>query len=157
MTPHSHRPEPFVRTFHARWGDMDNNGHMRNTAFLDVAGDVRMMFFALHGFAMSEFARLGIGPVIQHDELDYARELRLLESYDVDLTLAGLSEDGARFRMRNTFSKADGKHVATVTSSGGWLDLTARRLLPPPPPLAHAMAAIPRAHDFVHMTGLPAR
>ena len=28
----------FTRTFHARWGDMDFNGHMRNTAYLD--GDV---------------------------------------------------------------------------------------------------------------------
>jgi len=136
---------------------MDTNGHMRNTAYLDVAGDVRMMFFVLHGFAMSEFSRLGVGPVIQHDELDYARELRLLDSYDVDLTLAGLSEDGARFRMRNAFFRADGQLVATVTSTGGWLDLSARRLLPPPSPLAHAVAAIPRAHDFALMPGIPSR
>ena len=36
----------------AGWGDMDFNSHMRNTAFLDKAADVRMMFFAENGFPM---------------------------------------------------------------------------------------------------------
>ena len=33
----------------AGWGDMDFNSHMRNTAYLDKAADVRMMFFASNG------------------------------------------------------------------------------------------------------------
>jgi acyl-CoA thioester hydrolase len=34
-------------------GDMDFNRHMRNTAYLDKSADVRMLFFAEHGFPMS--------------------------------------------------------------------------------------------------------
>ena len=49
----------FERTAIAGWGDMDFNAHMRNTAFLDKAADVRMMFFAEHGFPMEEFLRRG--------------------------------------------------------------------------------------------------
>ena len=36
-------------------GTMDFNGHMANTAYLDLAADVRMAFFAEHGFPPAEF------------------------------------------------------------------------------------------------------
>jgi len=32
----------YSKPFIAGWGDMDSNGHMRNTAYLDRAADVRM-------------------------------------------------------------------------------------------------------------------
>jgi acyl-CoA thioester hydrolase len=140
----------FTSRFHARWPDMDANGHMRNAAYLGVAEDCRMQYFAAHGFPMAEFARLHLGPVVKADELAYFRELRLLEEATVDLTLAGLSDDGARFRLRNTVTRArDGQRSAVVTSTGGWLDLHERRLKPPPPAVAELLAALPRDEDFV--------
>jgi acyl-CoA thioester hydrolase len=54
------------------WGDLDFNAHMRNTAFLDKSADVRMMFFAEHGFPVAEFARRRIGPGIMKDETEQA-------------------------------------------------------------------------------------
>lgn len=63
----------------ASWGDMDFNGHMRNTAYLDKAADVRLMFFAAHGFPMAEFVRLRLGPVVMKDEVEYFREVQLLD------------------------------------------------------------------------------
>jgi acyl-CoA thioester hydrolase len=68
--------EQFAKQFHVRWGDMDFNAHMSNTAYLDVSADVRMMYFQEHGFPMREFERLRVGPVITRDELEYFRELR---------------------------------------------------------------------------------
>jgi acyl-CoA thioester hydrolase len=147
----------FTRRFHVRWGDMDFNGHMRNTAYLDLCGDVRMMYFQEHGFSMREFERLRMGPVITRDDLEYFREMRLLENLDVSLALAGLSEDGSRFRIRNEFSRDDHKAVARVTSTGGWLDLTTRRLAPPPEALARALNELPRTEDFQVVAKTPDR
>lgn len=138
----------FERTFHAGWGDMDFNAHMRNTAYLDRSADVRMMYFAENGFSMREFERLKIGPVIFKDELEYFRELRLLETVRVNLLLAGLSADASRFRLRNEFFREDGTLVARVTSNGGWLALAERRLAPPPPQLAELLRATPPTGDF---------
>ena len=45
----------YVRTFLAGWGTMDFNSHMANTAYLDMAADVRMAFFEEHGFPVAEF------------------------------------------------------------------------------------------------------
>lgn len=139
---------PFTRTFHVRWADLDFNAHMKNTAYLDLGPDVRMMFFAENGFPMQEFERLRIGPVILRDEADYYRELKLLDSVTVDLVLAGLSEDNKRFRIRNHFFREDGKMAARVTSTGGWLDLDARKLITPPESLLQALLAMPRSEDF---------
>ena len=55
--------EPFSKTLYARWGDMDFNGHMKNTAYLDASADVRMFFFEEYGFSMREFESRRFGPV----------------------------------------------------------------------------------------------
>ena len=140
--------QPFERMLYARWGDMDFNGHMKNTAYLDASADVRMMFFAEHGFSMREFERLRFGPVILRDELEYFRELRLLEPVRVTLAADGLSEDGMRFRLRNEFFREDGQKVARVTSSGGWLDLAARKMKQPPEELRKLLELLARTETY---------
>ena len=52
----------FEQNVIAGWGDMDFNAHMRNTAYLDKAVDVRMMFFVACGFSMREFHASRLGP-----------------------------------------------------------------------------------------------
>jgi acyl-CoA thioester hydrolase len=138
----------FERTLVAGWGDMDWNSHMANTAYFNKGADVRMMFFAEHGFPMSEFARLRIGPVILREEIEYFREIRLLEEVRVTLSLAGVSDDGSRFRIRNEFFRPDGKRAARLESAGGWLDLSNRRLVAPPAGLLSALQSLPHTEGF---------
>ena len=142
----------FEKVLFAGWGDMDFNAHMRNTAYLDKSGDVRMHFFAEHGFPMSEFVRLRIGPVVFKDEVEYFLEIGLLESFHVRLALAGQSEDGSRFLLRNEFLKEDGRPAARVNSLGGWLDLAARKLTAPPPDLREALRSLTRTEDFQNLS-----
>jgi acyl-CoA thioester hydrolase len=140
--------EPFSTTFQAGWAHIDANAHMRNTAYLEMSVDVRLMYFQSHGFPVQEFERLRLGPVIFRDEVEYLRELRLLDSVTVTLALAGLSQDGQRFRLRNEFFVAEGKLAARVTSTGGWLNLATRKLTAPPQALAAASEALARTADF---------
>jgi acyl-CoA thioester hydrolase len=74
---------------------------MKNTAFLDKAADVRLMFFAEKRFPTSEFARLRIGPVVVRDEIDYRKEVDLLQEIEVTLSLAGLAPDGSRWLFQS--------------------------------------------------------
>ncbi|HNR30477.1 MAG TPA: thioesterase family protein [Candidatus Hydrogenedentes bacterium] len=141
----------FERVFTAGWGDMDFNGHMRNTAYLDLSGTVRMMYFEACGFSVGEFARLRFGPVIFRDDIEYLKEIRLLEQVRVTLELAGLGGNGTRFRVRNRFFSEDGRPAAVVTSIGGWLNLENRKLAPPPDALAEALRGLPRAEDFADL------
>jgi len=138
----------FEKTLVAGWRDMDYNSHMANTAYLDRAADVRMMYFAENGFSVADMMRMKLGPVIMKDEIEYFREVQLLQELRVTLALAGLAPDGSRFMLRNEFAHMDGKRCAAITSTGGWLDLNARKLIAPPEPLHSAQAALPRTADF---------
>lgn len=138
----------YTRQFLAGWGAMDFNGHLGNTAYLNLAADVRLAFFADHGFPQSEFRRLAMGPVIRKEELEYFREVGLHETVTVTFAALGMSADGARFVVENEIWLATGKRAATIRSTGGWLDLRARKLIVPPPALRAALMQVPRSPDF---------
>lgn len=141
----------YAKEFVAGWATMDFNGHMGNTAYLDLAADVRLAFFSEHGFPPTEFRRLALGPVIQKDEIEYFREIGLYETVTVTFAVLAMSPDGSRFVVENEIWRASGERAARVRSTGGWLDLQARKLVAPPPGLFAAFAAAPRAPDFVEL------
>ncbi len=140
--------EKFEKLLVAGWRDMDYNSHMANTSYLDRAADVRMMYFAENGFTAEDMLRMKIGPVVMKDEIEYFREVRLLQEIRVSLALAGMSPDGSRFMLRNEFAHQDGARCAALTTTGGWLDLAARKLIAPPEPLRLAMEALPKLEGF---------
>jgi len=139
----------YAKTLYAGWADMDFNSHMKNTAYLDKTADVRQMFLIEHGFPIDDFLRLGIGPVVRKDEIEYFREVHLQERISVTYALAGHSVDGSRFLLRHEIFRQDGELSARVTSAGGWLSLTERKLIAPPPSLLSAMNRLERTEDFV--------
>ncbi len=132
----------------AGWADMDANAHMANVAYLSKCVDARMSFFEQKGFPVAEFAKRRIGPVVRRDELEYFREIGLLEPIMVTLEIAGMATDGSRFRLRNEILNGDGKLAARITSEGGWLDLAKRKLIAPPADLLGALGAMPQADEF---------
>ena len=139
---------PFSIATTAGWADMDANAHMANFAYLNKCVDARMSFFKQHGFAVTDFAKRRIGPVLRRDELEYHREVGLLEPITVTLALAGIAPDGSRFRLVNEVLKEGGVLAARVRCEGGWMDLAARKLIAPPDDLREALAAMPRAAEF---------
>jgi acyl-CoA thioester hydrolase len=138
----------FEKTLHVSWNHLDANGHMANTAYLDMAVDVRFLYFTSCGFSPADFIASGIGPVVRRDEVEYFRELRMLQAVRVNLLVDGLSDDVSRFRLVNEFRREDGELCARLTSQGGWLDIKARKLVTPPEALAQALRALERTEAF---------
>jgi acyl-CoA thioester hydrolase len=139
---------PFSISTIAGWADMDANAHMANVAYLSKCVDARMSYFKQNGFPVSEFAKRRLGPVVRRDELEYFREVALLEPITVTLALSGMALDGSRFRLVNEILTGDGKLAARIKSEGGWLDLAARKLIAPPPDLFAALNAMPHPAEF---------
>ena len=90
----------YAKEFIAGWGTMDFNGHMANTAYLNLAADVRMAFFAEHGFPPSEFRKLALGPVIRKEELEYFREVGLHDTVTVTYAVLAMSAPYGTFAGR---------------------------------------------------------
>jgi acyl-CoA thioester hydrolase len=138
----------FEKTFHVGWANVDFNGHLGNTSYLDLAVDVRMFFFTENGFSASEFQRQRFGPVILKDEIEYYKEMFLLEKIRITFQAAGFSEDVSRFKIRNEFFREDGKLAARLNTTGGWLSFEKRKLIVPPQSLAEAMRSLVPTDDF---------
>ena len=138
----------FETTLQVSWAHLDANGHMANTSYMVLAIDTRFTYFTSRGFSPDHFRRHGIGPVVRRDEMDYYRELHLLERVRVNLLLAGLSGDASRFRIRNEVYREDGQMAARITSLGGWFDLKARKLVAPPEKLRDSLLGLERTEAY---------
>jgi acyl-CoA thioester hydrolase len=138
----------FEKEFEAGWRDVDANGHVANTSYIDFAVDMRVVFFASCGFPPENFLKYGFGPVIKNDFVEYFRELMMLEKFTVTIENGGFSEDGSRFRVVNSIYKEGRIAAARITSIGGWLDLNERKLTEPPDILKNAWLTLPKTDDF---------
>ena len=134
--------------FQARWADMDFNGHMKNTAYLDYSADCRLLYFKSHGFSMSNFKKLQIGPVVLDDHIRYFNEIMMYQGFSVKLQLQGINEDGSRFRFFNIFKNEQKNTVATVLSNACWFDLVNRKIKAPPEKLLNLMVQLEKTKDF---------
>ena len=145
---------PFERRFTVRWSDVDGNGHLRNTAYSDFCSDTRMALLTAGGFGWDRFQAAGYGPVILREVIEYLREGKMAEAIRVDVVVAGLSPDVARWVFRHRMWRESGEEMARVEARGGWLDLATRRLVVPPPDLAEVLRAAPRGEPFEELPPL---
>lgn len=129
------------------WTATDVNGHMRSPAYLEAANDRRMQAFHDAGWPLARFRTERIGPVLLREEITFRRELSMNAHATVDLALAGLSTNGSRWRLRCTVRHTCGEIAASVTGSGGWVQLDERRLVSPPRDLLMAMRTLPPTDD----------
>ena len=139
----------FEKQFTVSWADVDANSHMRNTSYLERVSDIRLMYFAANGFSLDSFRKLHFGPVVRRDEVEYFKELHLLDHFVVNFEIAGLSDDASRMCLSHSFKNESGEVLAKIVTLAGWLDLEKRKLIPPPDNLAEALRKLPRTNEFV--------
>jgi acyl-CoA thioester hydrolase len=140
--------EVFEKRFEAGWRDVDLNGHLANTAYLDMSATTRIAYFEFRGFPAMDFQKYGFGPVIKTDFVEYFREIRLMEKFKITMENGGLAPDASRFRIVNAIYKEDETLSARVVTLGGWLSFSERKLIEPPGILKDAMHDLRRTEDF---------
>ncbi|GAB4184308.1 MAG: hypothetical protein Tsb002_07180 [Wenzhouxiangellaceae bacterium] len=138
----------YHQQFQIRWADLDANGHMRHSAYLDFPAQVRIAYFNDHGYGLAAMQRLRLGPVLFSEQIEYRREVRDNEKITVDVGLMGLSENRKHWLLRHQVFRADGDLAALLLCRGAWLDLDQRRICAPPDDLYEALAQMPRTDDY---------
>jgi acyl-CoA thioester hydrolase len=68
----------YSQQFVVRWSDLDANAHMKNTAYIEYAMQVRIAHFAEHGFSAEEFSRRRFGPIVFREEVTYFKDVRMM-------------------------------------------------------------------------------
>ena len=130
------------KTFEVRWDDVNPNGHVRNTRYLEYASYARISYLQDASFPLSRMRQMGLGMVVLADDAEYYNEVFLGESLTVRARVVGLSADGTRWQVAHTFLHSDGKIAAILYTLGAWFDMKARMLTAPPPELKSVMDAV---------------
>jgi acyl-CoA thioester hydrolase len=138
----------YSRTYEIRWSDLDANGHVNYSAYLNAAGDVRYHFFSEHDFPPEKFEQLRMSPVYTAIHAEFFREVRLGETITINYTVSGFSPQGSRWRVHHDVLKHNVKKAVSLDVEGVILDLTTRKPVLPPPELLQLFHLIPRAKDF---------
>ncbi len=140
--------DAYTMTYEVRWADIDANRHVRYSAYIDAAAELRYRFFTQHDLPPEAFDRLGVGPVYTTLTANFFREVRLGETITITYLLTGLSESGRRWKVRHDFLKANGKKAVVVSLEGTILNLTTRQPTVPTPEIMAVFQLVPRSPDF---------
>jgi acyl-CoA thioester hydrolase len=140
--------QAYLMTYQVRWADIDANRHVRYSAYIDAAAELRYRFFTEHNLPPEAFDQLGVGPVYTSLTATFFREVRLGETLTITYLLTGLSSQGIRWKVQHDFLKANGKKAVTVSLEGTILDLTTRQPTLPTPEIMAVFQQVPRSNDF---------
>ena len=145
--------EKFSLTIQIRWSDIDQNRHLRHSAYYDYAATARITYLNSRGLTSTEMETLNIGPVLFREEALFKREIRPEDRITLDVELLKATENFSRWSIRHHFTKADGTLAAILQVDGAWLDLAKRKLSKPPALVQEIFKTFPHAPEFEWMAG----
>lgn len=143
--------QKYSKTLQIRWSDIDQNRHLRHSAFYDFGAMIRIDFLSRHGLTTSKMEALKIGPVLFREEAIFRKEIKLEDSVDIDLELVKSTPDFSRWTLRHNFRKKDGTLAAVVVMDGAWIDIEKRKLTSPGSFIQDVFDAIPKSQDYAVM------
>src|SRR5262245_1277498 len=138
----------FTRTYAIKWADLDTNGHLRYSVYVDFAVDTQFRSIENHGFTPQKLMELGFGPVILRMESRYQHEVTFDETVVDRFRMAGISPDGARWKSRHDIVKSNGDIAATIKLEGVWVNVRTKQAIAPPPEMLEILNSLPRVDDF---------
>jgi acyl-CoA thioester hydrolase len=139
-------------TYDVRWTDIDANRHVRTSAYIDAAAEMRYRFFTEHDLPPEAFNELGVGPVYTSLNANFFREVRLGESLTITYQLSGLSPSGMRWKVQHNFLKNNGKKAVSLSLEGTILNLVSRKPSIPTPEIMRVYQLVPRSQDFEELS-----
>jgi acyl-CoA thioester hydrolase len=137
----------FRKSFEVRWDDVDLNGHLRSTRYLEYASTTRHGYLTTAGWGAPALMKSGITAVLLAEEVRYLHEVFLAQNVEVTCKIVGLSPDASRWHVRQVVLREDGKEAAVIRSEGAWMDVHTRKIATPPAGLREFLESI-RSDDY---------
>ncbi|MBS1952058.1 MAG: hypothetical protein OJF59_000999 [Cytophagales bacterium] len=131
-----------------RWSDIDQNRHLRHSAYYDYGALARITLFTQHGLTSSKLEEFQIGPILFREEAVFKREIKFEDKIAIDTVLLKSLPDFSRWSIRHHLTKEDGTLAAIISMDGAWIDLTKRKLAIPNATIQKIFAGFPKAEEF---------
>lgn len=140
--------EKFSMPIQVRWSDIDQNRHLRHSAYYDFGTTVRVTFFSLKGLTNMKLEELGVGPILFREEALFRKEIKFEDRITVDMEVTKAKKDFSRWSIRHHLMKDDGAIAAVINMDGAWMNLSVRKLTTPDPFVHSVFDAFPKSADF---------
>jgi acyl-CoA thioester hydrolase len=144
--------DAYSMSYQVRWTDIDANRHVRYSAYIDAAAELRYRFFTEHDLPPEAFDKLGVGPIYTSLTANFYREVRLGETLTITYLLSGLSPSGVRWKVQHDFLKENGKKAVSLWLEGTILNLKTREPIAPTPEIMRVFQQVPRSPNFEELS-----
>jgi acyl-CoA thioester hydrolase len=138
----------FLRPIQVRWSDIDQNRHLRHSAYYDYGATARIACFSQHGLTNLKFEELHIGPILFREEAIFKKEIKFEDRVSIDMVVTKATPDFARWSIRHQLFKEDGTLAAVLNLDGAWIDIIKRKLATPNEYVQSIFDDFPKAEDF---------
>jgi acyl-CoA thioester hydrolase len=108
--------------------EVDRLGHVNHAVYHQYGELARVGGFEAAGLQWVKMTEGGMGPVMLHTSVEFRRELRVGDEFDVTCELR--FKGGKTFHLDTLITKLDGTVSAEVRCLLGVMDLEARKLFP---------------------------
>lgn len=122
--------EPFRTRVAVRAYEVDMRGHLNNAVYHQYAEHARWECLRAAGLSQETLTAAGLGPVQLEATIRFHSELR--DGDEVDVSCVFVWGEGKTFRLDQDFRRPDGTLAAELSTKGGLLDLSGRRLVADP-------------------------
>ena len=139
----------FEKTIEVRWADVDQNRHVRHTAYYDYGAYTRIRFFIENGFDSDRMEELQFGPIIFREECSFIKEIHPSDTLKINLLRGPLREDGSRWTLYHELFNSKGEKCAHIAVDGAWMHPEKRKLVIPPSGIAKALYSLPIGEAFI--------
>ena len=138
----------FDKLVEVKWADVDQNGHVRHSAYYDYGAHVRVCFIQASGYDADALRQLALGPILFHEQCSFIREIKLNEVVTINMLKGEVSEDGSRWTVHHELFNSKKEKLAHITAKGAWMDLNARKLSTPPKQMADAFHLLVQGENY---------
>jgi acyl-CoA thioester hydrolase len=140
--------ENFSLPIQIRWSDIDQNRHLRHSAYYDYGALVRVSFFSERGLSTMKLEGLNMGPILFREEAIFKREIKFEDKIRVDMQVLKALPDFSRWSIRHHFYKEDQSLAAILNLDGAWIDIGKRKLAIPDSFVQNIFNNFPKAEGF---------
>ena len=140
--------QKFTLPIQVRWSDIDQNRHLRHSAYYDYGAMARIACFSENGLTNLKLEELHIGPILFREEATFKREIKFEDKITIDMVVTRATPDYSRWSFRHNLYKEDGTLCAVLNLDGAWIDIVKRKLATPPEFIQSIFQNFPKAEDF---------
>lgn len=140
----------FEKTIEVRWADVDQNKHVRHSAYYDYGAHVRVRFISEAGYGSQKFDEIKIGPILFKEECSFIREIMPDDILRINMLKGKINIDCSRWIVYHEIYNQHNQKLAHIKAKGAWMDTEKRKITSPPIDLANAFHQLPFGEDYVY-------